>query len=444
MKKLKSISTKQLMYFVGVGISIALAICLVIATFFANRVGNEIEIRDIEFLFGAVESGPLAIAKLQSAAIAQQTLNRIMSNPKFEQRGIEVVEILGGENASYLFASWKSSNSLDPSCLLSFNRVYSFQESINSFEIKITKNKCFIINEKKLIFWSSGLTSFLAAIISIIIISFSVWPVGSSIRHAERLLVDSSIGIENISFTPIKDLVVIAQRSIELEKGKVLTDLARQVSHDIQSPLSVLNLVTHNLDIPSEKLSLIRGSVQRITEIADTMLKKSKIAPNVDEIKIEKDCESEIENDVTSVIPLVEALILEKRIEFKSKANVKIDLEIQDTDLKSNIPRINLSRLLSNLINNAVESISTSGCVKVCIKASEYFNIITVSDNGVGIPEDALENVGKKGISIGKINGNGLGIYSAKKLIADIGGKFEIHSVHGAGTLITVKLPRIT
>lgn len=237
--------------------------------------------------------------------------------------------------------------------------------------------------------------------------------------------------------------MVIAQKSIELEKGRVLADLARQVSHDIQSPLSVLNLITYNLDIPSEKLSLMKASVQRINEITDSMLITSRNIPTAESKLNLNNFALESGIQTTVIVPLVESLILEKKTEFRAKTNVTIELEVADTDLISNISGTNLSRLLSNLINNAVEAIILNGRVKVCLRASEDYNVITISDNGMGIAGDVMKEIGHKGVSIGKKGGNGLGLFNAKLLVAECGGQFEIHSVSGSGTLVTVKLPRI-
>lgn len=439
----KEISTRKIMYFIAVGVMVALVACFFISMISAELVGHEIEDRDIEFLFGAVESGPLEIAKLQSASIAQQALHRIMLNPKFEGRGIESVDILGGESYFFKFASWKRQSLSDPKCYSRLVREYSFHDSINSFKIEVSKNKCFIIKEKKLIFWYSGMVGLLAAVVSIGFVALSVWPVGQSIRDAERLLLGLPIAADKIRFTPINDLVVIAQKSAELEKGRALADVARQVSHDIQSPLSVLNLMMHGLDIPSEKLGLIRSSLQRINEISNSMLRKGKVGFELNS-DMQKDDSDEFQGDqdVADVVPTIEALVKEKSIEFTGRPEISIEIEVLDDNLKSKIPPTDLARIVSNLINNAADAIKSSGRIKVCLKTSGNFNIVTVSDDGIGIPQYLLDRIGQKGLSFGKVNGNGLGLYSAKEILSKFGGKFEIHSILNAGTMVTLMLPR--
>ena len=54
-----------------------------------------------------------------------------------------------------------------------------------------------------------------------------------------------------------------------------------------------------------------------------------------------------------------------------------------------------------------------------------------------------LSKLGKSEISSGKENGNGLGIYHAKKSTEEAGGAFEIQSRVGFGTMITIKLPAV-
>ena len=254
------------------------------------------------------------------------------------------------------------------------------------------------------------------------------------------------LGNEKLEIIELNELRlrINSYQEVEAQKAAAIAvfENNRQVAHDIKSPLSVLNLITHNLGLSIEKKSLLQAAVQRINDIANTMLDKKLDGIEIVDLQENKDLYVQSASSITMVVPLIESLVTEKKIEFKDKSNVVIELEIQDSDLVSNLSRVSLSRLLSNLINNAVESIVSEGIVKVCLKASEYFNIITISDNGIGISEDKLKEVGRKGLTSGKKNGNGLGIYNAKGLLSEAGGKLEIHSILGSGTLVTVMFPR--
>ena len=101
-----------------------------------------------------------------------------------------------------------------------------------------------------------------------------------------------------------------------------------------------------------------------------------------------------------------------------------------------------LLRVLSNLINNSVESIIETGVITVGTRTYESVNIISVIDNGSGMSEEMLKVLGNKGFSSGKEKGNGLGFYHAKKSIEEAGGSLEVRSRVGVGTMVEIKLPR--
>ncbi len=73
--------------------------------------------------------------------------------------------------------------------------------------------------------------------------------------------------------------------------------------------------------------------------------------------------------------------------------------------------------------------------------------MISIQDNGRGIDSEILSKLGKKGASFGKDgiqNGFGLGIYHARSLVEGAGGRLEIESKLGQGTVVTLWLPKVS
>jgi anti-sigma regulatory factor (Ser/Thr protein kinase) len=106
-----------------------------------------------------------------------------------------------------------------------------------------------------------------------------------------------------------------------------------------------------------------------------------------------------------------------------------------------------LKRVLSNLINNSIEAFPDGkGRVTVGIRGYKDVVQIIISDNGKGIPASVLAKLGERGVSHGKessgTSGSGLGVYHAKSTVEKYGGKFEIQSREGQGTMIQIQLPR--
>lgn len=442
---LSQISSKKLIVFVVLGILVAFLASLMTSKSLANLVGTEVQERDLDFLFGAIESGPLAIARLQSAAIANQDLKRIMSNPKFQGRGITEAYIHGGENLSFTFASWTNSRQVRKDCLASFERKYEFAESLNVFQVRIIRDECFDIKEKHIAFLYSASASLGIAVVSILLLLLSIWPAASSIRKAEKIFDSKNKSTDQINFTPIKSLVSMALKSIELEKGKVLSDLASQVSHDIRSPLSALNITMSKVHVDVETKAIINNAIKRINDIADNLLRHRMLDEGTNTNLVGHEAFSKLDHhESVNILPIVASLIEEKKTEFKKKNKILISYVADEvTDASAKISEIALTSLLSNLINNAVESISDEGTVSISARIYQSIILITVADNGVGISKDEMAQIGKKGFTSGKENGNGLGIYHAKKSVEDAGGSFVVRSDVSIGTSIEIQLPRV-
>src|SRR5262249_230320 len=104
-----------------------------------------------------------------------------------------------------------------------------------------------------------------------------------------------------------------------------LVDTARQVSHDIRSPLAALNMVIPTLDgIADSERRIIRNVAQRINDIANGLLVQSK--PNVD-----GNAEPHPQDSATvMLIPLIDALISEKRMQYRERMDLEICADISN------------------------------------------------------------------------------------------------------------------
>ncbi len=234
--------------------------------------------------------------------------------------------------------------------------------------------------------------------------------------------------------------------------------MAKQVSHDIRSPLTALSMLSSQLSmIPEEQRLLLRHAAQRITDIANQLLRES--GPHANPEIAGEECydhalnsrEQKSKGSVTMLAPLVESIVSEKRVQFREKIHIHLSSEIrQSYGLFSRINAVEIRRVLSNLINNAVESFPSNclgGLVTVTVKKDEGFAIIEVKDNGKGIPPNVLEKIGNEGFSFGKAgidSGSGLGIYHANLTVVESGGALKISSEINRGTIVQIKLPRVS
>lgn len=236
---------------------------------------------------------------------------------------------------------------------------------------------------------------------------------------------------------------------LKIRNAEFIHDLAKQVSHDIRSPLSALNMLMAQIqNIPENQRVLVRNSVNRITDVANTLLQKSN-AQRQDFIQDKPESGDQLHGTSAELLPaIIETIVSEKRLQFRDKTEIEIMTELQHSyGSFARIEANELKRALSNLINNSVEAcIEGKGKVKVIISVLKNLDstAIIVNDNGKGIPQDIIANIGEKGMSYGKVgtqSGSGLGVYHAKSTVEKFGGRFNIDSKTGHGTTITLTFP---
>jgi signal transduction histidine kinase len=219
------------------------------------------------------------------------------------------------------------------------------------------------------------------------------------------------------------------------EKEKALFELARQVAHDIRSPLAALvSVIGKAAQFPEDDRVLVRGAVNRINDIANSLLEKNR----------KRRTPAEDPAGVQLLSSLIDPLITEKRMQFRSKIGVAIHSQI-DADSYGAFVKVQAAefqRVLSNLVNNAVEALGEKGAVTVILVAEPERLRLEIRDTGKGIPPEILASLGRRDETYGKADGTGLGLYHARTAAEAWGGALELRSEVGRGTTAALSLPR--
>ena len=352
-----------------------------------------------------------SITKLQRVIAKSQILKGVIL---YDSNGLVLIQ----------FGKYKSSMEVESSTI-------GMSKSINLFSGVIADN----IGGLKIVLYAQANFLYLSLVL---IGLFSLTVVGGFhfllLRHSS----------EKQKFVAVAQLreVEMKNRLIELENS-----FASQVAHDIRSPLAALNMVVGTVkELPEDKRIIIRGAVQRINDIANGLLKQGKHPGSGQSTSIQS-------NESVMLVALLDTIISEKRTQYREKINVEIDGNLaKGYGLFAKVNHSELSRVISNLVNNSVEAFENAkGKVSIGIRAENEKIVITVDDNGKGIPTHILTKLGERGVSHGKensstgtglISGSGLGVAHARETIEAAGGEFSISSELGKGTLITLTLPR--
>ncbi len=213
-------------------------------------------------------------------------------------------------------------------------------------------------------------------------------------------------------------------------------ELARQVAHDIRSPLTALEIITKKLQpINSEEILLAQGVFNRINEIAENLLQSTKDIPIHTKNLEEKFIPSKVILDIVN----------EKKLLVGKDVTVSFDSDIKADGILCSGIKTEFARILSNLIQNSFEAKLAEKhlSINIFLRNQENFLNVSILDNGCGISEELLPKLAIKGNSFNKnttTSGHGLGLYHAKQCIKNWGGNFQIFSRKDQGTQVTLAL----
>lgn len=226
-------------------------------------------------------------------------------------------------------------------------------------------------------------------------------------------------------------------RTRELERYESVANLARQVAHDIRSPLSALSLVLSDAKLNPESLRLSQLAMERIEGIAAMLSAKHS--------RKDKPIAGRRRQTVFHACTVIYEAVLEKRRELSADAEFSIRF-MACSDANAcylACDETNLRVALSNLLNNAVESGSALSEIAVEVRRQDQSLFIEVSDQGRGIPKLALDHWGERGFSVDKPEGTGLGVFQAATFARESGGSMTARNA-ATGARIRLTLPCVS
>ncbi|MGH7595074.1 MAG: sensor histidine kinase, partial [bacterium] len=229
----------------------------------------------------------------------------------------------------------------------------------------------------------------------------------------------------------------------EKEKLEALSQLKSEfislVSHELRTPLTSIRWAAQNLldGIPAKSpppiehyLKGIHASSLHLGRMIENLLDVSKIESGRLEILPESVCLAEMIGTVIhSVTPLVAGKNLRMQTEVSKDLQVKADRDA-------------LLEILSNLIENAIKYSPEGKTVSVEAHGAEGRVVISVRDEGVGIPAEKQKAIFEKFERIAqnkktREKGLGLGLYIVKKLVEAQSGAIQVQSQIGVGSTFT-------
>lgn len=236
-----------------------------------------------------------------------------------------------------------------------------------------------------------------------------------------------------LMFEDVTDKKVNEARLLHDNKMSAIGQLATGVAHEIRNPLGLIRNYAfllkrnHNDEkILNQSLSVIEESVDKASSIIDNLLNFSRL--------------SDDSTKRTHLKPVIENVIqLNEKLMNKSHMRCHLILE----DVEVNIQEESLKHILINLINNAIDAMPKGGQLTIWLKNNPNGPSISIIDNGMGISEKTKEKLFDPFFTTKEVGeGTGLGLYIVYNELNKIGGKIEVKSKVGKGTIFKIQLKK--
>lgn len=228
----------------------------------------------------------------------------------------------------------------------------------------------------------------------------------------------------------------------ELKKAEgIRSEFTANVSHELKTPLTSIKGFTEMLSSgmvasPEDQkrfITMIGVEVDRLIDLINDILKLSEL----ESVAIDQCSER---TDVLEVARETADLLAPAAREGD------VSLSVSGLSAVVAVPRSRVKELLLNLMSNGIKYTEKGGKVDAAIQLKDNQAVITVTDNGIGIPAEAQSRVFERFYRVDKgrarkNGGTGLGLAIVKHIVQLYGGRVALKSEVGKGSTFTVKLP---
>ena len=284
----------------------------------------------------------------------------------------------------------------------------------------------------------------------------------AELEQKRKLVEESNEALEK----SLEDLKAAQAQLIQSEKMASLGELTAGIAHEIQNPL---NFVNNFSEVSSElieeaKEEILAGELGEANEILDDLRKNlekithhGRRASGIVRSMLDHSRTSEGEKVETDINNLCDEYLRLAYHGMRAKDR-SFNAEIE-TSFDENLPMLkvipqDIGRVLLNLINNAFqaaggdlrgfENLEGLGpIVGVSTKMEKGHVIITVYDNGPGIPDDIKDKIFQPFFTTKPTGqGTGLGLSLSYDIVKAHGGDIRVESQEGGGTIFIISLPK--
>jgi PAS domain S-box-containing protein len=231
-----------------------------------------------------------------------------------------------------------------------------------------------------------------------------------------------------LSFSDLTEVKRL-QEQIELrERLTALGEMSAGIAHELRNPMAVISgyltlLSKKNDPASQETIRSIANEIDGMNRIIGDLLTFARPA-SLNRVKIT------IKDMITSCL----AAVLQAKGE-----NSRIETVVKLSDAEVSVDEVLMRQAVSNLLQNAVEAMPDGGTLTIEAHVNRDIKIM-IRDTGTGIPSDKLKKIFLPFYTL-KDTGVGMGLALVHKIITSHGGRVDVASTVGKGTVFSIILP---
>jgi len=252
--------------------------------------------------------------------------------------------------------------------------------------------------------------------------------------------------IYDINYAPAGSVIVMHDVSELHNLEKIRRDFVANISHELKTPITAIRgLIETIIDdeeiTPDNRKNFMeraKEQTKRLTSLVDDILALARLES--ESFVIEKsrvNMNRIILDAVKSLSPVSE------------EREIEIATELPDTSVEINGDENAITSAISNLLDNALKYTPPKGKIVVRLKTDGLFGVVEIQDNGVGIEQKHHHRIFERFYRVDKarsreLGGTGLGLAIVKHVAQSHGGKVDLESVPGKGSIFRITLPLAT
>lgn len=210
-------------------------------------------------------------------------------------------------------------------------------------------------------------------------------------------------------------------------------------AHELYTPLTSLQLSLQGLKRSAEGQAVLDG---RALGIAENQVRRlSRLVSELLDVSRTQNGQLELSPEDVDLTTLVRETLsqLEARA---AEAHSTLSVHAREP-VVGHWDRSRLEQVVTNLVSNAIKY-GAGKPIEVHVEREGDEAVVHIEDHGIGIPADRVPHVWERferAVSTQNYGGLGLGLYIVRRIVEAHGGQVQLRSVHGNGTIVTVRLP---